>query len=75
MAEHRFTLIIDGDIESHLDVLFEAGCDDATFGKVDGVQYADFDREGETLANAIASALHEVKSIPGLQVRRVEPDD
>lgn len=75
MAEYGFTLIIDGDVESHLDELFEAGCDDATFGRVDGVQYADFDREAETLADAIASALHEVESIPGLRVRRVEPDD
>lgn len=75
MVEHRYTLIIDGDVESHLDELYEAGCDDATFGTVDGVHYSDFDRAAETLADAIASAIHEVEPMPGLRVRRVEPDD
>ena len=75
MAEYNFTLILDGDVENHLDELFEAGCDDATFGTVDGVHYADFDREASSLAEAIASAIDDVESVPGLRVRRVEPDD
>lgn len=75
MNEHSFTLVVDGDVDAHLDELYEAGCDDATFGAVDGVRYADFDREGATLADAITSAIRDVESVPGLLVRRVEPDD
>jgi hypothetical protein len=76
MSEYSFTLVIEGDdVESHLDELFEAGCEDATFGSVDGVHYAEFDREAKTLSRAISSALADVESVPGLVVRRVEPDD
>lgn len=75
MAEHSFTLAIDGDIDEKIDKLFEAGCDDATFGSVNGAHYADFDREAPTLAKAIYSAITDVESVPGLRVRRVEPDD
>lgn len=75
MFEYSFTLVIDGDVEPHIDELFEAGCDDATFGSVDGVYYADFDREAETLGRAISSAMTDVESVSGLVVRRVEPDD
>lgn len=75
MFEYSFTLVIEGDVEPRLDEIFEAGCDDATFGSVDGVHYADFDREAETLGRAISSALANVESVSGLVVRRVEPDD
>lgn len=75
MNEYGFTLIIEGDVEAAMDKLFEAGCDDATFGAVDGVQYADFDREAPTFARAVSSAIVDVESVPGLLVRRVEPDD
>jgi hypothetical protein len=68
-------LIIDGDVESKLEDLFEAGCDDATFGSVDGVHYADFDREAPSIEQAIFSAGGAVDSVPGLRVRRVEPED
>ncbi len=46
MSEHHFTLVLQGDPESDetIDALFEAGCDDATFGTVDHVGYADFVR-------------------------------
>lgn len=75
MPEHSFTLILDGDVEAHLDELFEAGCDDATFGYVDGVPYGDFHRAAPTLVDAIASAISAVESIHGLRVARVEPDN
>jgi predicted DNA-binding transcriptional regulator AlpA len=75
MFEYSFTLVIEGDVDPRIDELFEAGCDDATFGSVDGVNYADFDREAETFGRAIRSALADVESVPGLVVRRVEPDD
>jgi hypothetical protein len=75
MAEHSFTLILSGDVDAHLDELFEAGCDDGSFGAVDGVAYADFDREAPTLTEAIGSALAAVETVPGLRVLRIEPDD
>lgn len=75
MPEQSFTLVIQGDVDEHLEDLFEAGCDDATFGSVDGVQYADFDRTSPNLAQAVASAITAIETVPGLRVLRVEPDD
>lgn len=51
------------------------GCDDATFGVLNGVSVGDFTREAATLFDAIRSAITEVESVPVLRVRRVEPDD
>ncbi len=77
MSEHAFTLVIAGDLESAetVDALFEAGCDDATFGTVDHVGYGDFVRESPTLGEAVRSAIEQVESVPGLTALRVEPDD
>lgn len=74
MPEHCFTLIIDGGEADH-DALYEAGCDDATFGEVDGVRYGDFTREASSLTEAVLSAISDVESVEGLHVRRVEPED
>ena len=44
MSIHHFTLIVDGpDLQDDTFIhrLFEAGCDDATAGRIDGVQYID----------------------------------
>jgi hypothetical protein len=75
MPEHNFTLLITGEVDAHIDELYEAGCDDATFGSVDGVQYADFSREARTLSEAITSAIRDVESVGGLRITRVEPED
>jgi len=75
MPEYSFTVVIDGAVDARLDDLFEAGCDDATFGVVDGTHYADFDRTAPTFGQAVASALRAIESVPGLQVVRIEPDD
>lgn len=77
MTEQEFTLVIDGDLadESTARALFEAGCDDATFGVVDGVGYGEFLREAPSFAAAVLSAIDQVESIHGLRVMRVEPDD
>ena len=74
MSDYHFSLILSGEIEGKLDGLFEVGCDDATFGSVDGTAYAEFDREGASLALAIGSAIHDVESVSGIRVVRVEPD-
>jgi predicted DNA-binding transcriptional regulator AlpA len=76
---HTFTLLIEGpDLqdEKRLDALFEAGCDDATFGSRDSVQYADFDREAASLAEAIHSAIRNITTaVPDARVIRVEPEE
>lgn len=73
MPEYIFTLIIDG--EPDLDALHDAGCDDATFGEVDGVHYGEFAREAPSLAEAVLSAISGVESVGDLRALRVEPED
>jgi hypothetical protein len=79
MQTFDFSLVIQGaDVLSplSLDALFEAGCDDATFGEVDGVQHGDFSRDAASLEEAIAGAMAAVeRAVPGAVVIRVEPDD
>ena len=74
MSNFHFTLIVDGpDLqdESLIDRLFEAGCDDATIGSSDGVQYVDFDREAEALDDAILSAIDDLEKLEGVEVIRI----
>jgi hypothetical protein len=77
MSEYEFSLVMAGGLEEEatLEALFEAGCDDATLGQVDGVGYADFIREAPTFGEAVRSAIEQVESVPGLRVVRLEPDD
>ena len=74
MAVQHFTLIVDGaDLQSQslIDALFAAGCDDVPVGRTDGVQYLDFDREADSLGEAIISAVKDVEKVEGVQVQRV----
>lgn len=77
--DHEFTLVLEGvDVvePEHLDAWFEAGCDDATFGEVDGVGFADFARRAPSAPDAILSAIAQLESaVPSVRVIRVEPDD
>lgn len=72
MTQFSFTVTIEGaDLmtEGAQESLFEAGCDDATFGISNGVQTAEFDREAADFAEAVASAIKEVESaVPGARV-------
>lgn len=76
---YTFTLFARGvDLlgDESLDALFEAGCDDATFGARDGAQYGQFDREAASFSSALSSAIHDMtNALPGLEIVRVEPDD
>ena len=76
-AIYSFTLLLRGaNPLDHLDALYDAGCDDAIFGERDGVWFAEFDRERESLVDAVSSAINDVESaVPALQVARVEPDE
>lgn len=79
MPEYNFTLILEGpDLQSDeaQDALFEAGCDDATFGSVGGVQFAEFHREADSYPDALISAIEAIQStIAGARVVHVEPDE
>ena len=79
LVQHDFSLVFEGaDVHDpgNLDSWFEAGCDDATFGEVDGVGYADFTRTSALAPEAILSAIDQLESaVPSVRVIRVEPDD
>jgi predicted DNA-binding transcriptional regulator AlpA len=58
-----------------LDALFEAGCDDMTFGTDGTVATAMVNRRGLSFVEAVASAITQVESLPaGLSVVAVEAD-
>lgn len=74
MTTHTFTLIVEGpDLQSDelIDDVFEAGCDDALIGRADGVQFVEFDREADTLHDAVLSAIAELESIADITVVRL----
>lgn len=74
MPLHHFTLIVDGtDLQddAHIDRLFEAGCDDGTVGRADGIQYIDFDRDAPSFDEAVLSAVTDVERVAGAEVVRV----
>ena len=77
MTEYEFTLLIEGDLTDQevAAALFDAGCDDATFGISDGQGYGEFLREASSFAEAVLSAIHQVESVAHLRVVHVEPDD
>lgn len=69
---HEFTVLVKGaDLleEENLNALFDAGCDDATFGQAQGVYYASFDREADTFVKAVATAIEGIeRAVPGAVV-------
>ncbi|MGY0234589.1 helix-turn-helix transcriptional regulator [Longispora urticae] len=78
MATYAFTLVLNRvPSDEELDELYEAGCEDASFGTEGGgtIGIAEFDRNAETLADAIASAVRDVEKVSGLKAVRVADDD
>ncbi len=74
MQNQAFTIFLRGIREvtdEAANRLFEAGCDDGTFCARDGVALLHFDRNAETLEEAIRSALDDVRSA-GFEVERIE---
>jgi hypothetical protein len=72
---HSFMLILSGIDDITTDIenkLFDAGCGDATLGIREGVPYLAFDREADSLADAINSAIADVNnSRLGFEIVRV----
>ncbi len=79
MTKHEFTLVLTGaDVldDPVLNALYEAGCDDATFGERGSVQYAAFHRRAPTFAAAVTGAIRVIEeTASGTHVIRVEPED
>ena len=74
MSNHHFTLIVEGrDMQEDdvIDSLFECGCDDGTVGRSDGIQFVVFDREANSLDEAVLSAVNDIECVPGLEVVRI----
>lgn len=62
---YQFTLVlknIDEKTSDLEDSLYEAGCDDALINYRNGAVYLEFDREADSLENAVISAIKNVKS-------------
>jgi hypothetical protein len=76
MNTHNFMLILNHPIdEATSDLLFEAGLDDAAVAAFDAHPALDVDRDAPTLLDAVASAITQAESVPGLQVLRVEGEE
>ncbi len=71
--EFRVVLTADEVTDDDCDALYEAGCDDGTVVTRDGITHVAFDREAESLEDAIRSATAQVRAA-GFNVARVEMD-
>ena len=75
MATYEFSLVLKAAeiTNEDCDALYQAGCDDGTVVTREGVTYIAFDREAESLEEAIRSASANVRAA-GFEVARVEMD-
>ncbi|AUG99119.1 DNA-binding protein [Prodigiosinella confusarubida] len=65
MALYNFTLTLSGvtnEVEGLEDALYESGCDDALLCAYGNSVYVEFDREADSLDDAIASAIENIES-------------
>ncbi|WP_140157989.1 helix-turn-helix transcriptional regulator [Micromonospora sp. NBS 11-29] len=75
MTTHMFTLVLDRQpTEDELDFLGAEGCDDAAFGVENGLPVVEFDREADTMADAIASAVHNLDAAGVIALRILDQD-
>jgi len=75
MKTYEFMLILTVPevTDQDCDALYEAGCDDGTVVTRGAVTYVAFDREAESLEEAIRSATADVRKA-GFDVARIEMD-
>lgn len=73
MGTYEFSVVLAaGELsDADCDVLYEAGCDDGTVVTRSGVTWIAFDREADSLEEAIRSATAQVRAA-GFEVARVE---
>jgi hypothetical protein len=76
MTTYDFVLKLNREInDDEIEALYEAGCDDAGIETGPVGTLADFSREAPSLAEAIASAVHDVEKVPGLRATGVQCDN
>lgn len=77
--EYQFTLVVDGlDLMNadHANALYEAGCDDASPAQQSGRGYIGFDRQADSLMDAILSACADVRKADiGVEILRIDAED
>ena len=72
---YNFTLILDNEIELSDELeqrVIQANCDDVLLGRIGRLVYLNFDRESESLLEAITSAIQALFEV-GIHVQLVEP--
>ena len=77
MSEHnfifKFKLSADKDLETYLDELCQAGCDDSLVGcGQEGWLAMDFTREAESIKEAVESAIADVRKVMGNSLIEIE---
>lgn len=76
MNSYEFTIVATGlsiDGDEWADRFYEAGCDDALVALQRGLFVLNFDREADTLAEAVDSACADIRRA-GATIVRIEPD-
>jgi hypothetical protein len=75
MTSYEFSLRLNRQItDEEAEALYEAGCDDAGIETGPYGTLLDFDREGTSLAEAIADAARDIEKVPGLRAVGVKCD-
>ena len=77
MHAYTFTVVAVGeDLQSdkNLQTLLDAGCSDATVGRIDDLQYLAFTREADSFGEAVLSAVNAVEQVSGVNVINVSTD-
>lgn len=72
---HTFDLVVDGVAFDDIDRLFDVGLDDATPAEIDGLLVVTVDREADTFARALLSAVEQVAEAAGTVLRVLGSDD
>ena len=76
MKTYEFAIVLDASsyTDEEAGRLYEAGCDDSTISRQGGSVFVEFDRESESLREAILSAIREVQKA-GFKVARIETEE
>jgi hypothetical protein len=69
MNAFDFTLRLSRDpTDDEIEALYETGCDDGTVESGPKGAYVHFDREADSWADAMGSAIRDIETVPGLRV-------
>ena len=67
---YEFDIFVSGiDLDTDLDRIYEAGCDDAVVGQRNGETYLAFSRYAETRGEATKSAFNDIAKFGGVILR------